>query len=70
LPVITYLARRAVISVIIVAGLSMAIFGMLHVLYPSPAMAVLPPRTSGAVIAAWNREHGFDDRSSCSTCIT
>ena len=58
---ITYLARRAVISAIIVVGLSMAIFGMLHVLYPSPAIVVLPPRTSGAVIAAWNREHGFDD---------
>ena len=56
-----YLVRRAAISAVIAVGLSMAIFGMLHVLYPSPAIVVLPPRTPNAVIAAWNREHGFDD---------
>jgi peptide/nickel transport system permease protein len=56
-----YLARRAAISLVIVIGLSMVIFGMLHVLYPSPAIVVLGPRTPNAVIAAWNREHGFDD---------
>jgi peptide/nickel transport system permease protein len=56
-----YLVRRAAVSVVIALGLSMAIFGMLHVLYPSPALVVLPPRTPGAVVAAWNREHGFDD---------
>jgi peptide/nickel transport system permease protein len=56
-----YLVRRAVVSVVIAVGLSMAIFGMLHVLYPSPALVVLSPRTPNAVIAAWNREHGFDD---------
>ena len=55
-----YLVRRAGISAVIAVGLSMVIFGMLHVLYPSPALVVLPPRTSSVVIAAWNREHGFD----------
>ena len=56
-----YLVRRAAVSVVIAVGLSMAIFGMLHVLYPSPALIVLPPRTPNSVIAAWNREHGFAD---------
>jgi len=55
-----YLVRRAAVSVVIALGLSMAIFGMLHVLYPSPALVVLSPRTPNLVIAAWNREHGFD----------
>jgi peptide/nickel transport system permease protein len=55
-----YLVRRAAISAVIAVGLSMVIFGMLHVLYPSPALVLLPPRTPNAVIAAWNREHGFD----------
>jgi peptide/nickel transport system permease protein len=58
--VTAYLVRRAAISTVIAVGLSMVIFGMLHVLYPSPALVVLPPRTPSAVIAAWNREHGFD----------
>ena len=55
-----YLARRTAVSAVIAVGLSMVIFGMLHVLYPSPALVLLPPRTPSAVIAAWNREHGFD----------
>ena len=56
-----YLVRRAAISAVIAFGLSIVIFGMLHLLYPSPAIVVLPPRTPEALIAAWNREHGFDD---------
>jgi peptide/nickel transport system permease protein len=58
--VTAYLVRRAGVSAVIAVGLSMVIFGMLHVIYPSPALVVLPPRTASAVIAAWNREHGFD----------
>jgi peptide/nickel transport system permease protein len=56
-----YLARRTAVSAVIVVGLSMLIFGMLHVIYPSPALVVLGQRTPAVVIAAWNREHGFDE---------
>ncbi len=55
-----YLIRRLATSIVVLTGISLFIFFLLHSLYPSPAIDVLPPRTSFVAIAAWNRAHGFD----------
>jgi len=57
----TYLIRRLGTSIVVLIGVSIFIFFLLHAVYPSPALDVLGPRSSKAVVAAWNAEHGFDD---------
>jgi len=56
-----YLIRRVGTSVVIVLGISVFIFLLLHVIYPSPAITVLGPKANTALINAWNKEHGFAD---------
>lgn len=56
-----YLIRRLGTSIVILIGISIFIFGMLHIIFPSPAINVLGPRANTALINAYNREHGFDD---------
>jgi peptide/nickel transport system permease protein len=55
-----YLVRRFGTSIVIMIGISIFVFGLLHAVYPSPARAVLGPRASLPAIAAWNAEHGFN----------
>jgi peptide/nickel transport system permease protein len=57
----TYLIRRVGTSVVIVLGISVFIFVLLHVIYPSPAIDVLGPRANTVLLDAWNRDNGFDD---------
>jgi peptide/nickel transport system permease protein len=57
--VTAYLIRRLGTSVIVVIGISIFIFLLLHAVYPSPARVVLGPRASLAAIASWNRQNGF-----------
>jgi peptide/nickel transport system permease protein len=59
--VTVYLLRRVGTSIVVVLGVSIFVFFLLHVIYPSPAIDVLGPHASPASIDAWNREHGFDD---------
>jgi peptide/nickel transport system permease protein len=40
---------------------SIFIFALLHAIYPSPAIDVLGARANTALIAAWNKQNGFDD---------
>ena len=54
-----YLIRRSGTSVVILIGISIFVFGLLHAVYPSPARVVLGPRASLVAIAAWNAQHGF-----------
>jgi peptide/nickel transport system permease protein len=54
-----YLIRRCGTSVVILIGISIFTFGMLHIIYPSPARAILGIRASLAAINGWNAEHGF-----------
>jgi peptide/nickel transport system permease protein len=54
-----YLIRRFGTSVIILIGISIFVFGLLHIVYPSPARAILGPRTSLLAINEWNAQHGF-----------
>ena len=55
-----YLIRRVITSIIVILGVSIVIFFLLHLIYPSPAQDVLGPKATTASINAWNKEHGFD----------
>ncbi|HEY2079740.1 MAG TPA: ABC transporter permease [Streptosporangiaceae bacterium] len=55
-----YLIRRVITSIIVILGVSIVIFFLLHVIYPSPAQDVLGPKATTASVNAWNKEHGFD----------
>jgi peptide/nickel transport system permease protein len=56
-----YLLRRIVTSIVVVIGVSVGIFLLLHVVYPSPARDILGTRLPQSTIDAWNKQHGFDD---------
>src|SRR5580693_4106847 len=58
---ISYLVRRLVSSVIVVIGVSIFIFVLLHAIYPSPARDVLGLSAKPSQIAAWNKTNGYDD---------
>ena len=55
-----YLLRRLGSSIIVLVGISIFIFLLLHAIYPSPARDVLGLRANNAQIAAWNKDNGFD----------
>ena len=56
-----YVIRRCATSLVILFGISIFIFILLHSVYPSPAIIVLGPRASPASINTWNQQHGFDE---------
>ena len=58
---IGYIARRIGTAVIVVIGISILMFGLLHAIYPSPAIDVLGAKATTAAVAAWNKANGFDD---------
>ena len=58
---ISYLARRLVTSIVVVIGVSIFIFLLLHAIYPSPARQVLGLQARPAAIADWNKSNGYDD---------
>jgi peptide/nickel transport system permease protein len=55
-----YLLRRLGASIIVVVGITLFTFGLLHAIFPSPAIVVLGSRANRVLIAAWNKQHGFD----------
>jgi peptide/nickel transport system permease protein len=59
--VIGYILRRIGTSVVVLIGVSIFIFALLHAIYPSPAIDVLGSRANRALIVAWNRQNGFDE---------
>jgi len=59
--VTAYLIRRSLTAVVVLLGVSVFIFLMLHVIYPTPAIQVLGPHANKFSINQWNRQHGFDD---------
>jgi peptide/nickel transport system permease protein len=59
--VTAYLVRRALTAIVVLLGVSVFIFLMLHVIYPSPAIQVLGPHANKFSINQWNQQHGFDD---------
>jgi len=58
---VSYLVRRLVTSIIVVVGVSIFIFLLLHAIYPSPARQVLGLSARPAQIDAWNKSNGYDD---------
>jgi len=59
--VTAYLLRRIGTSIIVLIGISIFIFLLLHAIYPTPARDVLGLRANNVQVAAWNKENGFDD---------
>jgi peptide/nickel transport system permease protein len=57
--VTAYLLRRLGTSIIVLIGISIFIYLLLHAIFPSPARDVLGLRANNAQIAAWNASHGF-----------
>jgi len=58
--VTAYLLRRIGTSIIVLIGISIFVYLLLHAIYPSPARAVLGLKANNAQIAAWNKQNGFD----------
>ena len=56
-----YLLRRAGTSIVVLIGVSIFVFFLLHTIYPSPAIDVLGQRADPSAIARWNQDHGFND---------
>jgi peptide/nickel transport system permease protein len=46
---------------VILIGIAIFTFILLHAVYPSPAIIVLGPRASQAAIKAWNAQNGFNE---------
>jgi peptide/nickel transport system permease protein len=58
---ISYLLRRLASAIVVIIGIMLVTFTMLHVISPNPARIVLGSRASSASIAAFNKSHGFDN---------
>jgi peptide/nickel transport system permease protein len=58
--VTAYLIRRVATSIVVVIGVSIFVFLLLHIIYPSPAVDVLGVKSTHVAILAWNKAHGFD----------
>jgi peptide/nickel transport system permease protein len=58
--VTAYIIRRCGTSVVILFGISIFIFLLLHSVFPSPAIVVLGPKASPVAINAWNKANGFN----------
>ncbi|MDR2987266.1 MAG: ABC transporter permease, partial [Nocardiopsaceae bacterium] len=55
-----YLIRRILTSLIVVLGVSLFIYYLLHKIYPSPAQDILGAKATHTAVLDWNRIHGFD----------
>jgi peptide/nickel transport system permease protein len=58
---IAYLLRRIGTSILVVIGVSIFMFLLLHSIYPSPARDVLGLRAPQSTVNAWNKANGYDD---------
>ena len=55
-----YLIRRAGTSLVILIGISIFVFVLLHAVFPSPAIVILGPKASPQAVAAFNAQNGYD----------
>jgi peptide/nickel transport system permease protein len=58
--VTAYLLRRLGTSIIVLIGISIFIYLLLHAVFPSPARVVLGLRANVFQVNAWNKQNGFD----------
>jgi peptide/nickel transport system permease protein len=56
-----YLIRRLGTSIVILVGISIFVFVLLHSVFPSPAVVVLGPKASPQAVAVWNAQNGYND---------
>ncbi|MGH2913423.1 MAG: ABC transporter permease [Solirubrobacteraceae bacterium] len=64
-----YIIRRLGVAIIVVIGIAIITFLLLHWLSPSPVYAVLGAKAQPKAVVAWNRDHGYD-RSEFAQLIT
>ncbi|MCQ4080187.1 ABC transporter permease [Streptomyces sp. RB6PN25] len=55
-----YLIKRLATAIVVVFGITLVTFLMLHIVAPSPGQTVLGPKASQAAIRAYNHANGFD----------
>lgn len=55
-----YLLRRIGVSVVVIIGISMLVFLLLHLISASPGRAVLGTQASPAAVKAFDHAHGYD----------
>ena len=55
-----YLLRRIGSSIVVLIGISIFMYLLLHAVFPSPARLALGLRANNAQIAAWNKQNGYD----------
>jgi peptide/nickel transport system permease protein len=55
-----YVLRRIGTSIIVLIGISIFMYLLLHAVFPSPARVALGLRASDAAVAAWNKQNGYD----------
>jgi peptide/nickel transport system permease protein len=55
-----YMVRRLLVAIIVVAGIAVFTFVLLHWLQPSPVYAVLGARAQPPAVVSWNLQHGYD----------
>jgi peptide/nickel transport system permease protein len=58
--VTAYLLRRIGTSIVVLIGISIFVYLLLHAIYPSPARDVIGLKANIAQIAAWNKANGYD----------
>jgi peptide/nickel transport system permease protein len=56
-----YLLRRLGTSIVVIIGISMIAFGLLHIISSSPGRAVLGLHASARAVAQFNKANGYDD---------
>jgi len=66
----TYLIRRTATAIVVLFGVPIFIFFMLHVIYPMSAIDVLSPHANKFSIAQGNGNTGSTSRGSSSTSGT
>lgn len=52
--------RRLLVAIIVVVGIAVFTFLLLHWLQPSPVYAVLGAKAQPAAVVSWNQLHGYD----------
>jgi peptide/nickel transport system permease protein len=58
--VLRYTGKRTAHAVIVLFGVSVVVFIMIHMLPGGPARALLGPRATPAKVAAFNQQYGYD----------
>lgn len=56
-----HLAKRLLAAVVVIVGISVVTFVLLHLVSSSPGRAALGEQASAQAVAAFNRQHGYDD---------